>query len=78
MILWVEKESLDKLINFLQAAIFALFACLVSLIGWVVTHYGMIDSGLLTICFVAVVVLTLMLFLLFVLFINKIKELEDL
>ncbi|MDE7316525.1 MAG: hypothetical protein K2N12_02185 [Helicobacter sp.] len=55
-----------------------MFACLVSLIGWVVTHYGTIDSGLLTICFVAVVVLTLMLFLLFVLFINKIKELEDL
>ncbi len=72
------KESLDKLINFLQAAIFALFAVIVSLIGWVVTHHETIDSGLLITCLVVMVMLTLILFLLFVLFIKKVKELEDL
>lgn len=72
------KESLDKLINFLQAAIFALFAVIVSLIGWVVTHYETIALGLFIMCLVAAVTLTLLLFLALVLFFKKVKELEDL
>ena len=72
------KESLDKLINFLQAAIFALFAVIVSLIGWVVTHHDTIALGLFIMCLVAAVTLTLLLFLALVLFFKKVKELEDL
>lgn len=72
------KESLDKLINFLQAAIFALFACLVSVVGFIATNYGNLALELLFVCVCIAVVLVISMIISAILFIKKIKELEDL
>ena len=72
------KESLDKLINFLQAAIFALFACLVSVIGFIATNYGNLALELLFVCVCIAALLVVSMIIAAILFIKKIKELEDL
>lgn len=77
MCLW-DGKKVWIIINFLQAAIFALFAVVVSLIGWVVTHHDTIALGLFMMCLIAVVILTLLLLLALILFFKKVKELEDL
>ena len=72
------KESLDKLINFLQAAIFALFACLVSVVGFIATNYGNLALELFFVCVCIAALLVVCVVVAIIFFFKKLKELEDL